>query len=330
MLERRGRLVVVPSDGGPPVWRSARRAYDRPGGAPWVTGLAVSPERVAVSVFGRAGGEAASRLLVAARDGAEREVPGATGEAPVGWTAVGHLVTREGRARLRLRGADGGFLSEFPRGARSSDWDPASRSAVVVGRGAVRRVGSGGDVVLADLVDGEALGPNVEVATGGRIVLVGRRALVVLRPDGTLWARGDYPRGGEIAGQGSLTTSPDGRTIAFANVRYRAGVVSVELLREGERRSRRLLRRDFAVRPPGWSTGLSWRGPWLLSWTSDGAVAALHPKRGRRIELPVVGRSWPGGHRPAASTPAGAGEDQPQAPPPSRSAVNPAPQPFDR
>jgi hypothetical protein len=294
VLSRRGRIVVARANDGRVLWRSHDR-YPQPGAVVLVTGVAASPTRVAFSVLAGLRAREPTRLYIAPIGGPEQIVAGADGESPVGWTPAGELVTREGRATLRLRAADGRLRALLVRGARWFDWDHTTRTAVVAQQARLRRVGSGVDRTIAEArtlrLEPAALS-SVEVVERGRIVLVARRSLVVLRPDGSLWARAAYPRGGEIAGQGSLTTSPDSAWIAFVNVRHRAGSASVELLGGGDRRSRRLLSWRFVPRPhPNWSAGLRWRGQWLLAWTTEGQIAVLHPGIGVRARLDGVGRA---------------------------------------
>lgn len=296
VLSRGGRIVVVEAEGGRRLWRSRGR-YPAPGTTVLLTGLAASDRRVAFSVADRPGQEGRARLYVAPLHGAEREVAGARGERPVGWTAEGDLVTAGPGRTLTLRGPDGAPKRVLARAAASYDWDPRSRSAVVVVGSRLLRVGSGGAEVLASLAPlrlGHARA-RLQVAARGRIAVIGRQAIAVLRPDGSLWARARYPRGGSIADSGTLTTSPSGGALAYARVRYAAGTASVELLREGDRGSRRLLAHTFdhqqRVRP--WATGLAWRGRWLLSWTTDGAVTAMRPSPSgarARVTLDAVGR----------------------------------------
>jgi hypothetical protein len=223
------------------------------------------------------------------------------GERPVGWTGTGDLVTRSGSATLRLRSSQGRLRRVLARAVRAFDWDPVNRAVVIVDRGAVRRLSSSRDAVLVR-VRGLRMRESwlwVQVLQRGRIALIGRRAIAIVHPDGRLWGRSGFPRGGEIAGHGSLTTSPNGEAIAFVNLHHRAGIATVLLLREGARRADRLLVRRFtpAVNPV-FSAGLAWRGGWLLAWTTHGSVVALHPRSARRVVLDRIARLLAG--RPGA------------------------------
>lgn len=228
-----------------------------------VIGLAVGAGRMAFSVSDRAGAGDRARLYVARLGEGEPEIAGLAGEHPVGWTAAGDLVTRGGTATLRLRAPDGRLRRVLARGVRAFDWDPASRAVVVVERGALRRLNSSQDAVLTRV---RALRMRetwlwVQAFERGHIAVVGRRAIAVVRPDGRLWGRSEFPRGGEIAGHGALTTSPDGGAIAFVNLHHRTGIATVQLLREGGRRADRLLMRRFLpMANPTFSAGLAWRG----------------------------------------------------------------------
>lgn len=297
VISRRRRIIIATTDGGRVLWRSRQR-YPQPGAVVLVTGVAASDGRIAFSVAETARDWSRSRLYVAAGSGPEHEVPGVRGESPVGWTIAGELVTQRPGRVLTLRAADGALRRRLAARAQAFDWDADSRTVVVARRGVLSRLGSGPARRLSSL---GALGLRqpvwLEAIARGRVAVVGRRAIAIIQRDGRLWARAAFPRGGAIADQGSLRTSPDGRAVAFWYVRHRAGTTTVRLLRAGDRSAEPLLTTRFRfLANPAWSASLEWRDAWLLASTTAGVVVALRPG-GPRVVLSRVGRALASGGR---------------------------------
>ncbi len=297
VISRRGRIIIARTESGRVLWRSRQR-YPQPGAVVLVTGVASSDGRIAFSVAETTLDSSRSRLYVAAVSGPEREVPGARGESPIGWTRTDELVTQRSGRVLALRAADGSLRRRLAAHAQAFDWDADSRSVVAARRGVLWRLGSGSDKRLGHLaVLGLRQPVRLESIGTGRVAVVGRRAIAIIERDGRLWARAAFPGGGAIADQGGLRTSPDGRAVAFWHVRYRAGAATVRLLRAGDRSAERLLTTRFRFLPsPAWSASLDWRDAWLLASTTAGEVVALRPE-GPRVVLSRVGRALTSGGR---------------------------------
>ena len=157
-----------------------------------------------------------------------------------------------------------------------------------------------------DLADLAALGLPltswVEPLASGLIGLTAPHRVVVLRPDGSLFASARFPPSGRwnAAGSSGLVADPAGHAVAFTLTEGNTGYASrgaewLLALREGDRTARVLHRERlrFAV-CERWTT-LAWRDGWLLFSSTEGHSFALDSGRRTRVNLtPLVAR-LPGG-----------------------------------
>ncbi|HZD87651.1 MAG TPA: hypothetical protein VE088_06565 [Gaiellaceae bacterium] len=289
----RGRLVV--GRWRRTLWHSSRR-YPRDGD---VGGIVLDGDIVAFSY-----GSRASRLYVARLGGRERLV--ARGEIPLGRTRDGFYTRRVRGGRLLLRRSDGSLHAPIAHGVGTYATGPAGTLLFVAHDGLFRARGAH-VYRIADLSRlGLTAGRAFRLLTLGHLIgLENAHRLVVLRADGTLFARTVLPfarnriefvSGGPAAGDRAAA-------VAFAVIRgdragdgqvMQRGVETIYLLRSGSRVALPVhaMRTWFDV--CGHAADLSWHGDWLLYRATGGSTALIDTGSGRTIGLSSIVRRLPG------------------------------------
>lgn len=275
------------------LWRSAG-SFPRPYEAGAIT---VGPKAIAFSYSNRV-----PRLYLAPLGGRERLV--ATGEYPIGWTRGGLYTGTSRGGGLRLRSAGGVLRATLARQVYDYAYDHASGRLYFLARGNLVRADGAEQRPIASLARlGLAAGRALQLQPLGRLVaLTDRRRLVVLRPDGSLFAAARLPRGRtRVDGISSqIAAAANAQGVAFTatrgNTAYGSqGSETVYLLRPGAQSARAVHteRVRFAVCERG--AGLQWHGRWLLYAASEGntsIVDASHPQHA--IDLARTVRRLPG------------------------------------
>jgi hypothetical protein len=188
------------------------------------------------------------------------------GEDLDGWAGSGGFFTRRGR-ELRLRSSGGKLVRRIGRFAYSA-YDRDTQSVVAITpTGQVIRTEGRTTVRLASLHAGR--NPWVEVLRGGLIKIGFDNRLVLLEPDGTLFAS---TREKNIVS--NLFTLPHRRGVVF--VAQRGGVDRVLLLDRRARSAQLLYQHRTGPRGCGYWANLSLVGNNLLYWPSTGrALVAI-------------------------------------------------------
>jgi hypothetical protein len=154
---------------------------------------------------------------------------------------------------------------------------------------------------------GPSDGPSVQVLGDGRIELARPGRIVVLDPDGSLYAqaRFRYPRegwGGVGAFGGSSTIDPVTRAMVFVVTRWGYGDGSgawpgwegVYSLSRGDTTATKLYGRHLMLQPCAHMSRLVWHGSWVLYSACEGSVAAIDTTgEHRAVVLTRVGRLLP-------------------------------------
>jgi hypothetical protein len=272
-----GRIVI--RRGNSVIWRSRRR-YPEPT-ATDMNSILLGPSGVAVEAKNW------GPLYVAAGRGPERLV--AANEFPVMWTRSSNLLTlakdpRTQRFSYLLRSPSGGLLATLASGVGDASylgflpgtflfWD--SRGNLLWTDGAVTRF----------LTNYHALDlssqPSAYPLDGGLIeLLTGDWHEVIIRSDGSIFARASGPVTGSVAGFGEQTARPGGTEVVYALYGLRR--TTVYLLKQGSTQGVRI------YRTPPRTTGfdelpLSWHGRWVL----------FTPRVGRSVVIDTAGRIAP-------------------------------------
>jgi hypothetical protein len=263
-----GHLVV--GRAGAPRWRSA----------------GLFPERLRLGVV------AASRqgvafsyhkyLYVARPHGRERPV--ARGEGAVGWTAKG-LYTYGGPGdRLLLRSATGKVIRTVARRPQEHAYDPATGSLYLVNHGALI-VAHGARVQQTASLKALGLPPRATqlIPLSGLIELMTPTRIVILRPDGSVFASTPLPRNATISS--GLAVAPGENEIAFTaafgqsedpNTTRRAhGTEIIYVLGAGMRKAFPVHTEHVTFEPCERGAGVTWHGGWLRYANSEGNVASV-------------------------------------------------------
>jgi hypothetical protein len=236
--------------------------------------------------------------------GAERPV--ANREMPLGWAPGGLYTYRYQGRQLLLRSDTGALLRTIARGPLGSNYFVTDGSLyfivhgiLMTARGArIQQLGSVASLGLSDPW-WQPVGPLLELEDNSR--------LVVLRPDGSVFASTPLPRrnGRTESISSSLVVAPDASAVAFtgasgladdpATARGATGTETVYLLRAGARTATPEHTEGVAFKVCERGAGLQWHGSWLLYSNSEGHLAAIDTAGTRRaIELGGLVRSLPG------------------------------------
>jgi hypothetical protein len=273
---RNGRLTI--GHGKRTLWRSRGRHF-RDARDSGIGAVVSGRTAVAFSVFqGRR-----MSLYIARLGQAEQLV--ATDETPLGFTAAGGLVS-ERRRTLLLRRGPVWRPRRLSSDAGDVVFDHAAHAVYFVARGRLERFDGARVMRLATLTS-LRVGRRPQIEPLGRLVGVHSASrLVVLRPDGRVFASTTLPRPARRADMVSsaLAAGGDADAVAFTvthgNTAYGSrGSEIVYLLRPGTAAARVVFRERLRFAVCERQAELSWRGRWLLYSTSEGHVALVDTSR---------------------------------------------------
>ncbi|HWE13299.1 MAG TPA: hypothetical protein VG365_07300 [Solirubrobacteraceae bacterium] len=288
---RHGRLIV--GRGREPLWRSRGEIASR-----WQLGLvSLGPHTVAF--------QHDHKLFLAPLRGAERPV--ARAELPLGWTRGGLYTYRYRGRELLLRSDTGALLKTIARRPLGSDYVVANGSLYFITHGVLVSAHGARTQRLASLASlGVSAGPWLQ-SLGRLLELQDNNRLVVLRPDGSLFAWTPLPRsqGQSESISSSLVAAPHGSAVAFAAAaggadnpdaaRPAHGTETVYLLRPGARMAFPAHTERVDFKPCERGASLQWHGHWLLYSNSEGNLTAIDTTGAHHaIELSSLVHSLPG------------------------------------
>jgi hypothetical protein len=244
------------------------------------------------------------KLYLAPLGGAERPI--AHRELPLGWTTGGLYTYRYQGRQLLLRSDTGALAKEIARQPLGSDYSVANGNLYFISRG-VLMCAHGARVERLASLNRLGMSATPWLQPLGRFVeLEDDQRLVVVRPDGTVFAWTRLPRS---HGQGesissSLVVAPRGSAVAFtaaygrtgdAKAARRDGTETAYVLRAGADAAVPVHREklQFAVCERGAS--LEWHEKWLLYSNSEGSLAVIDTAGAHRpIELGQLVDRLPG------------------------------------
>jgi hypothetical protein len=268
-MYRDGHLLV--GRAGQPAWRSRRRI------APNQVGLIIASPRMVAFQHDH-------ELYVASQRGPERPV--AKREMPLGFTRGGLYTYRYAGRELLLRSDTGALRRTIASSPFGGDYLVAGGRLYFIAHGAlmsalgprVRRL-----ALLADLgmssVWLQSIGPLLELQDNRRIV--------VLRPEGTVFASTALPRrdGRAETISSSLAPAPGASAVAFTAAadepsdpsaqRRTRGAETIYLMRPGSRIAIPIHSEHVVFRVCERGAVLQWHGRWLLYSNSEGHLAAI-------------------------------------------------------
>jgi hypothetical protein len=249
---------------------------------------------------------AGQRLYVAHVGAPERLV--ARGEFPLGWTSGGFFTYRFRGRELRLRSVAGALLDTVARRPLEYAYDGSGQSLYfVAGRTVMRAHGTAVAPVVSLARLGLAGGSSLMTQPiGGLLELLEGRRLIVLRPDGSIFAEALVPRGHNVDSQ--IAVAPDAKSIAFTTsfqlraaqpnrdpARGGVDLETVYLLRAGAQATVPLHREPVQFAPCLGGASVQWRGSWLLFSAGEGNLAAIDTAGARRVvELTARTHDLPG------------------------------------
>jgi hypothetical protein len=233
-------------------------------------------------------------LYLAPYGGAER--PLAPREMPLGWTAGGLYTYSYARHGLLLRADTGAILRTIgPQRPREYEFDPRTGSLYFIAHGVLMGAHGARTWRLGSLRDFGMSANTWMVPLGGLVELQGERRLVLVTPDGSLFASTPLPRDqGQPDGPSSqLQIAPRAGAVAFTvafgradnpdTTRRARGTEIVYVLRAGADAVTpvHVARVAFAVCERGAS--LQWHGSWLLYANTEGTLAAIDTAGAHRV-----------------------------------------------
>jgi hypothetical protein len=286
---RDDHVVVV--ERGRVRWRSKRPFFSAPSE---FDSVAFAPHELAFSFIH-------GRLWVSRFDGHEHAV--GWSEGALVWTSRGDLLTlprRHGHFELAVR--DGQGLHPRVIARRLLNYalvDDATRTVLYVNasRTLVRTDGRSKQF-LANL-GALGFGPKaaLQALPGGMVGLSSEKRLAVLRRDGSVFARTDFPAApaGQKHGWTNFAAGRD-RVAAAVELSDRDGTGGEDVLvvRAGATSGRLLAREQSHWAGCGWIVTLAWRGDWLLYSDSVVDVLAFDTDGSGRIELSATAQRLPG------------------------------------
>lgn len=225
------------------------------------------------------------KLYISRLGGFERPV--ASREMPLGWSGQDLYAYRYAGRDLVLRSDTGRLLRVIARQPFGSEYVYAAGGLYFLAGG--RLMGARGTTVrpLGQLRRlGVSARPMLQSA-GGLAELQDDDRMVLVRPDGSVFASTRLPRNGGHAEtiSASPVLSPDGRAVAFATAagppanpadpRPVPAIDAVYLLAQGARTATRIHERRLAIAPCDGGAELQWRGDRVLYENSDGHRAAI-------------------------------------------------------
>jgi hypothetical protein len=248
------------------------------------------------------------KLYLAPLRGAERSV--ASREMPLGWTTGGLYTYRYQDRELLLRSDTGALLRTIARQPLGSDYFVMNGSLYFISHAALVRASRVGTRRLASLASlGTSARPWLQ-PLGSLVELQDNSRVVVVRPDGSVFARTPLPRsqGQAESISSELVADRQRSAVAFtaaagksndpAAARLAHGTETVYVLRAGAHSATPVHaeRVDFRVCERGAS--LQWHGRWLLYSNSEGNLVLIDTTGGgdRAIDLTRLIHSLPGTH----------------------------------
>lgn len=268
---RDGHILVL--RGRQPIWRSTRR-HRLVSAQRGLSTIEVSAAGIAYQV------RRSGALWMARGRGSERRVS-AHGW-PEMWTTHRRLISLEGRRghgfSFRLRASDGHLVATLAADVTTYLLDQsaelsASRALLFWNANAelLRANGSGDRVVATAHGLGFRRPPAIYPLDGGLIELLSRTwHEVVLRADGSVFARASAPTDQSICCFGEQTAAADGSAVAYALTNESSGATSVYVLRSGDDRGTLLYHVTHGKGSPP-----SWHGRWLLFTDESGKTVAI-------------------------------------------------------
>lgn len=228
----------------------------------------------------------------------ERRVAG--GEFPLGWTGGGFFTYRYHGRELRFRSATGAFVSTLGRGVATYEYDLTTQHLYFAGHD---RLFSAEGATAQPIASLHAVGLRARPApalipAGGLVELLGSNRLVLLRPDGSLFAQARIALRSENISSSAVVIAPAQTAVAYtvlAGSPPAPAVETVYVLRAGAHTADALYRQRIDKRGCERGAGVQWHGHWLLYTTSEGYLAVLdNTGRHRAIDLRPIVRSRPG------------------------------------
>ncbi len=230
------------------------------------------------------------RLYIAPDGGAERPI--APRELPLGWTKGGLYTYSYPRQELLLRGDTGALLKTIGGRPTEYQFDLADGRLYFLRDGVL--MGARGACIwrLASL---RSLGMSANTwlqPLGGLVELLNDRRLVVVRPDGSLFASTAVRNLDRISS--FLAIAPHASAVAFTGVTGPTrdpNAETVYLLREGAHAALAVHREPGSFGGCAQGASVQWHGSWLLYSDSGGQLAAADTAGTHRtIELSGLAR----------------------------------------
>jgi hypothetical protein len=230
------------------------------------------------------------RLYIASYRGAERPV--AARELPLGWTTNGLYTYSYPRRELLLRNDGGALEKVIARRPVQYEFDLSGASLYFLSHG-VLMVAHGAHIRRLASLSRLGMSTNTWLQQLGRLVeLLDDRRLVLVRPDGSLFASTPVRKLDRISS--FLAVASHAGAVAFTAM---SGPVegpnpeTVYLLRAGARAARAVLREPASFGACAHWASVEWHGSWLLYGNNDGNLAAIDTAGARRaLELGGLAR----------------------------------------
>lgn len=290
----RGHLVV--GRGLRTSWRShARYPMSRGSG---VGAVAVWRGRVAFSFAAPPANWKRPTLYVALGGGRERAV--AVAETPIGWTAVGSLITWGRPGSLRVRDMDGRLIRPLADDVYTFVFDPIWHALLFLANG---RLESFDGRRLQLLVRLKAVGLSTPLTiqpAGAFVALRGQRRLVVVSRTGAVVSSTPLPHLRLRTDRVSSDVAADaGGDVAFTSTRGNSaygskGTETVYLLQRGGREARPVRREGVAFAVCERQATVAWHGRWLLYTASEGYAVAVNTSTRRAVDFSSTISRLPG------------------------------------
>jgi hypothetical protein len=243
-------------------------------------------------------------LYLAPLRGAERPV--AKREMPLGWSSGGLYTYRYRGRQLLLRSNTGVLLKTIARRPLGSDYFVASGSLYFIVHGVLMSARGPHIQRLASLASLRMSDPWLQ-PVGRLLELQDNSRLVVVRPDGSVFAWTPLPRGdGQTESiSSSLVAAPDVTSVAFTAAAdesddpdvagHAHGTETAYLLRAGAHTATPVHTERVAFKPCERGASIQWHGRWLLYSNPEGNVVAVDTTGiHTAIELTSRVRSLPG------------------------------------
>lgn len=232
------------------------------------------------------------RLYVAQVGSAEHLVAG--GEFPIGWTSGGFFTYRFHGRQVLLRDDAGALVKTVARRPLEYPYDGSIQSLYFIADGAVMRATG---TVTQRVVSLARLGLVADSSLmmqplGGLLELLEGRRLVVLRPDGSVFATTLVPR--ERGIDSGVAIAPGGRAVAFSTsymvraaspdpARGAIDLETVYVLRAGARTATPLHTERVQFAPCLGGANVAWHARWLLFSAGEGSLTLIDTAGRRNV-----------------------------------------------